>query len=306
MINQIEGAIISTLKFYDQFEFPLTNGELYDYLWGAKCELHQFDRALNNLVRKNQLKFYHGFYFLPGRSKLVEIRNDRYLASFHKWEIIKKWRWLFGLVPFVKLIGISNTLGYCNAKEDGDIDLLVITANNRLFVTRTILTAWLWLAGKWRHGQKIKNRFCLSFYLTENNLDLSKLKTRPDDIYLIYWIKWFKPIWCTDQKTAHRFVQKNTWIKQYLKNIIWINQVTDTDKPNLIGIIAEWLLQGSKGDWLEKTFRNSQLNKIRQNTSEFSKDGVMAKHNILKFHPLGKRAEYYQNWRKGMDIDFFS
>lgn len=298
MLNQIEQSILTTLKFYDLFEFPITNAELYDFLWGTKCELYEFDRALSNLVRQNEVKFYTGFYFLPGRAKLVQIREERYLASFRKWQIIKRWRWIFGCVPFIKMIGISNTLGYSNAKEEGDIDLLVVTQKNRLFISRSILTIYLWLIGKWRHGKRIKNRFCLSFYLSENNLDLNNLKTREDDIYLIYWIKWFKPIWCTDKKVSQNFVNKNNWIKKYLPNIVWINQIASEDGNNWWGRFSAWILSGKFGDFLEKNLKNWQLNKIKKNTINFSKDGIMAKADILKFHPEGKREEYYQSWRK--------
>lgn len=296
--ERIKQAILQTIVFYDQFQFPLTNMEIYEHLWDCQCLAHECWQAVDELRKEKKIDFGEGFYFLQGRNELIKIRQKRYLSSYKKWRLVKKNRWIFSLVPYLKLVGVSNTLGYSNAKKDGDIDLLVVTQKDRLFITRTWLTVVTFLAGKWRHGKNIADRFCLSFYLAEDNLDLSQLKLDDNDIYLIYWIKWFKPIWCTDKNTADEFWQKNNWVNDKLANSIFVNLVDEINKPNIVVKWWEKILNSWLGDWLEAWLKNMQLSKIKANSTVFSVDGIMASDKILKFHPGGKRREYREKWER--------
>ncbi len=294
--KNIISSVLTTLSFYDLFEFPLTNMEIYDNLWGVKCGLNECLKAIDTLREENKLYFADGFYCLSGRGELVDIRKKRYLFSYHKWRMIEKHLWVFRLVPFIKMVGVSNTLGFSNAKENGDIDLLVITKKDRLFTTRLILTFWMLILGKWRHGKNVANRFCLSFYVTENYINFRKLLIDENDIYLMYWLKWLRPIYGTDMKVAENFWRKNKWVEKFIPNTKMINPLLNTDKPNCWGKLGEIILSGWLGDLIEIFLEKSQLMKIKKKTPADNIDGAMASKNILKFHPEGKRGEYAGKW----------
>ncbi len=296
--NQIRFSILSTLAFYDLFEFPLTNLEIYDNLWQTQCEIQDCLRILTELVKQKKIYRLQGFFGLAGRESLVNMRKKRYLSSYHKWRMIEKYRWVWASVPFIKMIGVSNTLGYGNAKEKGDIDLLVITKKNRLFTVRLFLTFWLLILGKWRHGKNIANRFCLSFYTTEKFIDFQRLMMNKNDIYLIYWLKWLRPIWSTDINLAERWWKKNKWVENYLPNTMMVNPVLQIDHLNWWGKFTEKILLGFWGDWFESFLAEMQLKKIKKKTPVDNIDGAMASKDILKFHPEGKRREYARKWQK--------
>jgi len=297
MKTGIKKAILATLHFYDMYDFPLTNLEIFDNLLHCDSRLEEVIQALNELRRDNLIGSNQGFYYLADRHKIVSIRKQRYLVSYHKWQVIKKYQFIFRLAPFVKMVGVANTLAYSNAKPDGDIDLLIVLKRKRMFLGRLILTSVCLLFDMWRWGNRVKNRFCLSFYLSEDNLDLSRLKLTHDDIYLAFWTKWLKPIYCDDLKIAQRYWRKNQWIKSYFPNTNFFNPVQLIDQKSRLKRLGEWVLSGWLGDKLENLLMKMQLAKIKNNTPKFSVDGIMADKDTLKFHPTGVRDKYYQEWK---------
>lgn len=291
-------AILATLHFYDMFDFPLTNLEIFDNLLFDNSSSSEVLTAIKELQHENLIGFDQGFYHLANRGEIVTTRKRRYLESYYKWQIIKRYRFIFHQAPYVKMVGVANTLAYSNAKPDGDIDLLVVIKRKRMFVGRLILTALSLLFDMWRWGGRVKNRFCLSFYLSEDNLDLSSIKLPHEDVYLAFWTKWMKPIYCDDPKVAERYWRKNNWINSYFPNTKFVNQVNLIDQKGRIKKFLEWGLSGWLGDQLENILMKMQLNKIKQNTPISSVDGIMANKNILKFHPAGVRERYFQDWKR--------
>ncbi|MFA4931019.1 MAG: hypothetical protein WC570_04105 [Patescibacteria group bacterium] len=299
MDKAITKSILKTLCFYDLFDFPLTNTEIYDNLWQHRCSFVACQRAIDQMLDHGLIGYGHGFYHLPGRDKLVKIRQQRYVYSFKKWHLIKKYAWLWPLIPSLKMVGVVNTLAYSNAKVDGDIDLLIITDKRRLFTTRLFLTIWLLVLNMWRYRKlTVANKFCLSFFLTENNLNLKKLLLSDADAYLIYWTKWLRPVYCADINVANRYWRQNQWIKDFLPNAGFPNLVIKADRPNGIALFWRWLLDGWLGDMIENMLAKMMLAKIKKNDPVDDKDGIMANAKILKFHPQGKRMEYAKKWRE--------
>jgi hypothetical protein len=56
-----------------------------------------------------------------------------------------------------------------------------------------MITLIFWIHGVWRRREDIAGNFCLSFFIEESAMDLSKIAIE-DDIYLYYWIYYMKPI----------------------------------------------------------------------------------------------------------------
>jgi hypothetical protein len=61
-----------------------------------------------------------------------------------------------------------------NAKQNSDWDVLMVLAKNRIWLGRFFLAVTLQLIGKRRHGNKVKERFCLNHYIAENGLILEE------------------------------------------------------------------------------------------------------------------------------------
>lgn len=121
-----------------------------------------------------------------------------------------------------KSIGCQASSKWQKEKIGSDIDLFIITAPKRMWISRLLIT-WifhiLWVR---RHWKKTKDRFCLSFFITENAMDLSKIAIE-NDIYLYYWIYYLKPIINKD-KTYEKFIEANTELWINWLNLHWDNK----------------------------------------------------------------------------------
>lgn len=277
------------LVFHDIFSYPLTEHELKKYAWHDKLDIPQ-----DNIEYQTQA----GFYFLPFWGQNIKIRNENFVSSINKLRKVKRLvKWL-RLLPSIKLIAVCNSLGYLNASQNSDIDLFIITASNKIWLTRFWLQSFLKLfrLRPYDRDQK-KDSFCLTFFLSQDNLDISHLQISQPDIYLTYWLVKLLPIY--DPFNVYQdFLQVNGWIKKYLP------------QAGAIELNKHWLIKKiwlrylfwplTFGFW-EKFFKKIQLillpSNLRQLANQDSR--VIITDNILKFHGIEDKREYYKKlWKE--------
>lgn len=371
----VADSIIKTLAFFNLFNHPLTNFELYQLLYTQ--EPVDFFTVLKEAESlKLKIQEQDGFFFLsplssfdgggeesispPIRGRLrggllpveaiqeqgphltspnrggIKRRQERAISHDKKFRIAQKAARLISWVPFVKLAAVCNTLSFGAAEEKSDIDFFIIVKKGRIWTVRFFVTAILSFFGLRRHGQKIKNRICLSFYLADENLDLQSIalptQTPPappgrggnefdsppnrgsqrgsdndvPDIYLIYWITQLVPLINRGQ-TLEKFWQANFWVKNYLANYFLASQLPDYHQIKIPRWVEGWrrlherLMAGRLGDWRERFFKWLQLKKMAKNLSCCRSEGdtaVVISDQMLKFHEEDRREELRGRWRK--------
>lgn len=188
--------MFKTLAYADIFDYPLTLEETKKWLIKGDAFVPGKESPDWN--------------YLPGRAELVRLRQRREQSSRKKLANVKKLAMVFRLIPFIKLVCITGALAMNNADKNDDIDLMVVTARNRLWLTRLITSLLLfpWL----RRGQKINNRLCLNLWLDESAL---AIKSR--NLYIAHEICQAKPIF-ERGNTYQKFIRANLWYKQFLPN----------------------------------------------------------------------------------------
>jgi len=218
-------------------------------------------------------------------------------AFFKKVRRTQAW---LALCPFIKLIAVCNTLPLGDVREDSDIDLFVVTQKNRLFIARLGLTVLTSLLGVRRHGRKIRKRFCLSFYVTEEHLNLEGLALKPLDLYLAYWVKTLEPI-TGDFHTYETFLRENAWIKalfatiqpkkRYFRKSSFLQQFVRGTMEKLLN-----------HDLWERKAQNHQLRRIREKAAQLSDaSGTVISETMLKFHDHDARSTVLQNWTHSLE-----
>ena len=227
---------MKTIAYFDMFDYPLTGFEIWQNL-EIKCELVEVMEALET-AGKTESK--NGFYFLAGRGAIVETRLARYNATDRKFKRALALMKIYKFIPWLKMAAIGNLMGAHNLKEASDIDLFIITEAKRIWLTRffcVFLAKILHLRPK--PGEN-KDKICLSFFVSEEALDLRPLMLNPpsppligekinppyppllkgadnDDIYFIHWLAGLTPIH-EKEGTYEKFIQSNTWLKNCLPN----------------------------------------------------------------------------------------
>lgn len=204
-------AILKTLAYADIFDYPLKKEEIIKFLIADSSLSLKIDQELENspLVTKKG-----DFYFLKGREVIVPLRKKRKKWSQEKMKIAKKVANWLKLIPTIKLIAITGALAMENSDKDDDIDLLLITTKNRLWLSRGLVVTFLRLTGFYRRPKEIKNKICPNMFLDEGHLSLPK---RERDLFSAHEVCQLKPLW-DKNKTYQQFVKKNLWVKQFLPN----------------------------------------------------------------------------------------
>ena len=294
-------AILKTIKFYDLFDFPLTLEEIKDYLYKYFAPLHvkELRGTLDHLVDEGKLSFLKEFYILPGRENTIEIRKTRKFIAEKFWNRVKLYGQYMRAVPFVKMIGVCNNLAHDNPNEQSDIDLFIVVKPGRMWLARLAITLILQFYGVRRYGDKVAGRFCLSFFVTENKLDMSELELKPEDPYLAYWVKNLTPVY--GEKTYEAFKEKNeAWLKTYgltfsddRKRHMYLYNERKTKR------FAEWIFSGWMGDFFEWVLKKTFKRKTLKNKERLGSNScVVVTDDMLKFHNHDKRKEYYEGWQQ--------
>lgn len=294
-MTQTEKAVISTLIYYDLLDKPLTSLETYKYLFaaGERLSFSDFKRLLAQSTGIPKIiGAENGLYFLNGRTDLLDQREDRLKSSQLKWKRLKKIAGILSLAPFVRLIAVTGSMTAHNTRPESDFDLLIVSAKNRLWITRLAITAIAALIGQRRHGNLTRDRVCLNCYLDEERLEI-KPEFKPHDLHSAQEYGRLTPLLEIESGLYQKFVSANSWLAQFLEIYPWPNFVNDKEisSPKIFSALrrlGEWLLNGRLGDWAEKRLGQWQTRRILKKTEYKPYDQVFVDSRCLMFHPQSK------------------
>jgi hypothetical protein len=290
--------IIKTLAWFDVFDYPLRERQIFEYLFKSKMNKEELSVGLKELKKKNKIGEKDGYYFLLSRDEIIEIRKEREKESFRKIRRTKLAAMFLARLPFVKSIMVCNSLGNMNAKKEDDIDLFIITKKNKIWLTRFLTTGFFKVFNLRPNKKTIKDKFCFSFYVTENNLNLQNLVKRNIDDPLSWW--WLTNlILIYDEKDYFdKLLNENEWLKNVLPNFEdRCLRKRDQFKIDVGSIFKKFLEKVIGG---EKQVKKIQLKimpeKLKKEIGE--NGGVIVNDKILKLYLKDRREKYRQEWQK--------
>lgn len=289
----VKQAVLATLAYFHLFEVPLTRDEISEHLFFLKPDEEKIDIYLRE---SPLIRLRNGYYGLEASEAFFESHVTMMKRAQEYWKKIRRFLWLFQICPFVDLVCVCNSLPIYAVREDSDIDLLVVTRKNRLFLARLWLTGLTTLLGIKRQGNKIRKRFCLSFYVSEENMGFSSLALKPYDIYLAYWIKTLEPI-AGDYSIYELLLKKNhSWLSEYFKTILPKRRFFRKVKPWQLRV-KKFLEKWTDRSPLEEWIKQRQLRRAREKLW-FLKDksGTVLSNTMLKFHDHDRRPEIREAW----------
>ena len=194
----------------------MTTREVAEYLISdTEVTVDTIQKNLLILTDLKQIYTDGEFYFLKKREKIVEIRKEREKRSGQKLIIAQRTAEKLKIIPSIKMIGITGALAMNNCQENDDIDLLIVTGANSLWLTRLLIILLSPLLGIKRRKPKektVKNKICFNLFLDENYL-----KIQPENLFLAHEVCQVKPIFDKDN-TYSRFIKENKWVFNFLPN----------------------------------------------------------------------------------------
>ncbi len=211
------------------------------------------------------------------------------------WLKVQRVKPLLRLVPFVRLVAVCNNLSFGTVNEGSDIDLFIVAKSGRLFFVRTVVTCLLQLFGVRRHGKKVAGRFCLSFFVDDDALDLSTIALK-NDIYLGFWLCYLVPI-VADDLIVDELWDHNKWIRRFFERNEFIVKGDSFfgSKPWVVAFF-EFIFGGFLGDFLETALRKWQISRAKKKAVLVNDGSLVINEHMLKFHNIDRRREYRGRW----------
>lgn len=155
-----------------------------------------------------QVEYEHGFFVLPQKKFLVENRIHQEKEAVEKLKRASRLiRWC-SFVPYVRMIAVTGSLSMKQGDAHSDWDFLVIMKGGAIWTGRFLLTLWLELLGKRRHGKHIKDKACLNCYLADTHLEVPLR-----DLFSSHEYRFLYPV--MGKKTFQSFELANRWMSRY-------------------------------------------------------------------------------------------
>jgi len=262
--------------------------------------LGQVADELDKLVNGGFVGSKNGFYFLPGRDALYELRIEREKIAAQKWKKflrIAKW---FQAVPYLRAVLASGSLAINNTGHESDFDVLSVAKSGRLYTCRIFLclAASLFRARRTRYERSAPDKFCFNHYITDGNLNI-----KHESLYNAQTYANLKPI-LVDNGIFSRFYVENIWLNKYLYNFkpaeeFVLRKVSSNFFLLSIAGAGEFILNSSLGDKIENWAKRYQQKRIKNNPSTYEPGGrIVFNDNELEFHPRSFEAFAIDKYNK--------
>ncbi|MDZ4284403.1 MAG: hypothetical protein U1A28_01090 [Patescibacteria group bacterium] len=316
----LEQSILTTLVYFDCLDRALTAVEVWRYLTavrGVGTAREELDGAVNSEqaavrqaysfadvltaleigspLRRSFIAEKNGYLFLNGREQLYEERIERLKISDQWWKKMRRIAKWFSLVPYVRLVMASGSLGMQHMTPGSDLDVLVVLRHGRIWTGRFLLTILMQLLGVRRHGRAVAGRICLNHYITDRSLHIPF-----HSLYNAVTYAQLVPVMAISkiENQKHKegsnlflkFEQANSWVRDYLPNRQPGGASLYTHVPPRLftawACFGEWWLDSLWGDAVEWALGRWQLRRITRRKETYAPGGrVRADDVMLAFHP---------------------
>lgn len=233
MLTKQERAVLAVLAYSAQFEHPLSKKEIISRMlkpkgferldgWLVSGRSVAFSPdTLKSLKRKKKIivspKKIAGElrYSLPGFEQSFNKLKKALILQRKKQGLIKDFLKVVKMIPWVRAVAITGSLGAGGGKVHDDVDFLIVTQKGRLWLTRLVLLFISMIKGRRPHlGKDISKSWDLNLWLDEDRLKIDKRRRFVYEAYEILQTNW---IYDRD-KVERRFYQANEWVGDILLN----------------------------------------------------------------------------------------
>lgn len=292
MHSFIARRIVLTLAYSEQFSFPLKASELYTRLLvGFFVDFSTFLQELQLLQSENVIVYFEGFLFVSGlttekMAKLTSLRKKRAAYAQKKWQEIEEFVAFARRVPFIKGVAVTGSLAVNNTMKDDDIDFMIVTASNRLWLSRLLVILYATLKSKRRSfAKEEKNSWCFNLWVEESELQLP-LSAR--SVYEAYEV--VQAVWVLSKgSVSSMFRSVNRWTQKF----IYLSGLGTSEyvyprfsffELPLLSVILDFC--NMVVFWLQYIYMRPHM----------TREKVNKKHAF--FHPRDTKSVVFENWKK--------
>lgn len=285
ILDQLQSKLISTMLYFSIFEYPLTLNEIFNY--SGFSDLAETQNTVASLSHLDLLQTLNGKYFLSGNEQHIFHRETLNKRAATHYSIANRYTRLISKFPFVRGVLITGSLSKGCMERNGDIDYLIITEPNRLWLCRTFLTIYKKLI-----LFNSRKYFCVNYYLDEESLHI------PDhNIFTATEIACAKPAYNADM--CNRFFASNSWVSKFYPSLKSENLFQVHGEPSsLTKNVIEKIFNGTLGELADtcmmRLFIWRWKNKFKGEDQSRFEVNFRSRRNVSKHHPHGFQFKVLQ------------
>lgn len=292
-MQQLESAILKTVAYFDLFGYPLTSWEIWKWLSGASASFAEVQDCLaRSATLQAKLEQRSGLTFLRGRSAIIKDRQERYRLALEKLDRAQRFTRTLVRIPFIRAVFACNSLGFANARAESDIDFFIIVQRHHVWAARLLAAGWAKLRKLRPLPGNRRDKFCLSFFIADDALDVSTLRLR-EDPYLTMWLATLVPLYDPANLRAALWLA-NPWVQHALPNATprALAQQRHVHRSAFARVIAPLVRPRAFERLAEYLQRRALAPNLRALANQDSR--VVLNDHMLKFHDNDRRQEYRQ------------
>lgn len=292
----VQQAVFQTILYLDMFAFAPTLLEIEKWLLKHDDPVPSLTQIQDICDDNPFIVQIQGFFILKGKEELVDFRKRKYNYTDQKWKRVKPYLHLLAIMPHVQAIWFVNSMGWNNARQKSDIDLLIVTTPGKIWSARFFTTALMKILRQRPHEQKEERAICLSLYVAADSFSMEPYKIGAEDIHFSFWASQFYPIY--DNGQFQEYIASNSWLNNIFCNLTWIKQ-TPVRKIQISWAekIIKKLLRVFCIEPVLKKIQTTIMPKQIKSMANIDNRVVINDH-ILKLHTNDARYELQQNWEK--------
>lgn len=278
-INNGAAFVLRSIIYYDIFNYPLTEHDIFSNCGFSNPENGECGEALKFLVDKSIVYKLGDYYSLCNDYAAIERRikgnkeAEKWLKKSQRFSRFISW------FPFVRGISLSGSLSKGFVDEDPDIDYFIITKPNRLWVARSLLIIFkkIFLLNSYKY-------FCLNYFIAQDNMEIEE-----KNLFTATEIATMIPVFGNFVKRS--FFESNQWIRTFFPHFE-IDEMENVpfNKTITLKRFFEFLLNGKWGDKIDAWFMKKTMKHWEAKYgNHFSDEEFMitfkSGKNVSKHHP---------------------
>ncbi|MGH2575664.1 MAG: nucleotidyltransferase domain-containing protein [Ignavibacteria bacterium] len=254
--QSIKKDVLRTLLYYDIFNYPLKDNEVFKLLpCNSIARLEFLEQAKKFSDEKNNSFAYKdGYFYIKPNEHYIQQRLNKESYSKKQWMAARVITHIIKRFPFVRAVLVTGSLSKNNSDKKSDLDFMVITKKNRLWIPRTLLMLFkkIFLLNSYKY-------FCINYFISEESLEIEE-----KNIFTAAEIAHIKATF--NSGLMEKFIRSNEWIKDFFPNYITGDPYLHSsgfkvnNNQSYIGKLFEIFFIGKFGDGLNNYFRKVTVN----------------------------------------------
>jgi predicted nucleotidyltransferase len=300
--QQLKNNILRVLLYYDIFDHPLREEEVYCFLPEnsvAKEDVFKFLREAAN-AHDSFYGYYDGYVYISTKRENIQSRLRKEKSSEKMWRIAGFMTHIIKRFPFVKAVFVTGSLSKNSIDSGSDIDLMVITVENRIWVVRMLLMLFkkIFLFNSYKY-------FCINYFISETNLEIPE-----KNIFTATEIAHLKVLF--NEELLKEFINKNIWVKNFFPNyeandsFLHKSGTQVNNRKSLIQKFLEIFFAGKVGDYFDRLFMKlivaDQQKKYKHLDESERKQMFENNNNTSRTHPANMQTlilnTYYEKLKQ--------